>query len=230
MVVFDNGWTLDDNILIPPESLDSRVAWRFIQQSIYGNQIPVTRVIGYNIVTGKIRKRVSIFNRDMDLADDKATVAYSLGTLLPITDKNKVSIMKFKGALRLDNMLMTYSNKFIKVLGTENYLLTTLGQPVGMSLILRTSFGYKDVGDNTDYIEGLDSTVTRRRVFTIPSYHSIIDFVNVIPYMGEPFIKLRYMHSMDEETFGGYLKDLFERPRLEWKLKNKEVYLGAQVK
>lgn len=230
MVVLENGWTLDNDILIPPESLDSKVAWRFIQQSIYGNHIPVTRVIGYNIVTGKIRKRVSIFNRDMDLADDKATVAYSLGTLLPVTDKNKVSIMKFQGTLRLDNMIMTYSNKFIKVLGTEEYLLTTLGPPVGMSLVLRTGFGYKDVGDNTDYIEGLESSITRRRVFTIPSYHSIIDFVNVIPYMGEPFIKLRYMHGMNEEIFSGYLKDLFEKPRLEWKMQNKEVYLNAQIK
>ena len=222
MGFIENGWTVSNGIVTTPSGIDMWIAYKFIQEAIYDGHLPVNRIIGFYATTGtapRSARGARIIERDQNCAEDNFTIAAHLSKVLILDYDAKSPVLHtsaVKGELTVDNLEWTSSARKLRVLSSHPYIMRALGT-AAIDAIFTTGTGYISADENFETIMKVltkrsgekKRKVSRTRYFPVFSYHNIIDFVKVLPFMGE--IRLRYEHGFTDADLVLLFEKLFEK-------------------
>lgn len=207
----DSGWSLNNGIVTAPAGSNKWAAYRLILEAIYDGHIPITRVVGYHISSSTLVKNARgsrIFERDINSADDRLTIAANLSELLiPGYPGEQIHTLPLEGRVTIDKLKVMVSQKEIPVLSSNEYILTTISA-INLDLALSESVGYKNADYNYDIIlKQRGGRVSKTRFFPIYSYHCLVKFIRVLPFDGT--IRLVYRHGMSDAILLPMLEKMF---------------------
>lgn len=220
------GWKIQNGIVTYPENIDPKKAYRFLLEAVYDGHLPVTRVIGYTLVTAKINKSSSgkgMFSRSPSGLDDKMSIVSNVSKLLIIEDNIKKPSSKATiGEVNIDNVVLQYSMKPLTVLSTGHYIMSNT-EETSLEFVVNCCTGFRDAQYNYNQIMKVSNTEARSRYTPMPSYHNIIDFVSIRPLDDSGVLKLHYSHGMKDEYFRIIFDRLFKGVYADDWAKNSEV-------
>lgn len=209
MGFIDSGWQIINGVIAPPSNINPWRAYKFIQEAIYDGHLPVTRIIGYSIRVDKQKKSARserILERDQSCADDRLTIASNLSNVLLMDYVSpRAHTDSYQGLMTVSNANFSFSKQPIIALSTKDYIVRSL-EKVCFDMVLSTSTGYRDANENFEKIMKSRSVVSKTRYFPMFSYHNIIDFINVLPFVDNK-IEVRYSYGMNDT----YLTIMFEK-------------------
>lgn len=224
----ESGWLINNGEVTFPSGLDPIVAWHFVQEAIYDGHLPVVRAIGYRLNTdssANIHKNGSMLDRFQSCAEDRMSLVANFSNLLFIVDPavKMVRAREFTGVLQASNAVFTASAKPIKVLSTRDVLMTAL-EEASLDLSVALGTGYQSADINYDKIRQANPRRAKTSIFPMYSYHNIMDFVRVFPYVGDGKIRLHYKYGMTDDVLTSMFERLFElKLDKEWCSQYKEV-------
>lgn len=226
MGFLDSGWLITNGMVVYPENIDPRVAYKFVHEAIYDGHLPITKIIGYHIMVDNKKKSVRserILERDQSCADDRLSVASNLSKIIVMDYTSpRAHSAQVKGLIDIHNIAFQFSQRRIPILSTHEKILTAL-DTASLDVMLSTSTGCRDANENFEKIMGTKLTTSRTRYFPIFSYHNIMDFVRVLPFNGT-LVQLRYDCGMTDEYLTTVFEKLFElKPDKEWCKKYQEI-------
>lgn len=224
----ENGWSIEDTTIRYPSDIPEMRAWKFVQEAIYDSHLPVMKAIAYylnNPEKGVSSEQRRFIRRFPGCAEDRMTLVANFSKLLfPLSDNVKrVRIDQAKGAVTMDNAVFLVSTKPVRVLSTDNQLYTALDS-VSAELCVALGTGYVSPDENYEKIRKMNKTTSKTRLFPMFSYHSIVDFVRVIPPKGDGVIHVRYDHGMTGDDLLVLFERLYEyKIDKEWCAEYKEI-------
>lgn len=203
------------------------LAWNFVHQAIYDGHLPVTRAIGYHLTTtssASNTQAMAVLKRFSNSAEDKMTLVASFSKLLFCGADNlkRVRLECDPGEVLVSKSTFLFSMKPIITLSTADYLFKAL-DVVNVDLAVATATGYVDPDVNFEKIMSDNKHISKTRMFPMFSYHSVIDFVTVIPPDGN-IIRMLYRHGMTDEIMSVLFERLFAQGiKSDWHMRYKEI-------
>ena len=221
------GWKIENGVITYPSYLDMYTAYRFVLEAIYDGRIPVTKIIGYTFVTANIKKQSAgkdMFSRSPGGLDDKMSIIANVSKLVLMRDGIfKPSTRAQAGEVTIHNMDLTYSQEPCITFSTGEYIMSNTVE-TSLEMVASCDTGYRDAQYNYNQIMKVARAKTKSRYTPMPSYHNIMDFVQVVPPVNDGKLRLHYKYGMTDEYFRILFNRLFSLlNNNEWAVKFKEV-------
>lgn len=174
------GYNITDDGIIT--SNDGGPVFQKLHKLLYGGNIPITRVIGFKITSAvAVQDTENMAERTSVCSEDLITIASRLSKLLFLDDKPQANLQSdFIGEVKLSDSKFIFAGDELEVISSLDILLHSL-TPITLRIKLLKSTGYREPSDNFNHIINNSSTTGKSTFIPIPSSHTLLDFVSIVP-------------------------------------------------
>ena len=147
--------------------------------------------------------------RTLICSEDLITIASRLSKLIFFTDCPLANLQTDSiGEITIKDSKFIYAGNQLEVLSSSDILLHSL-TPITLRVKLKKSTGYRDASSNFDYIVNTSSTIGKSTFIPIPSSHTLLDFISVVPpqNINDSLVRVIFRNGMKPEHLRRLLND-----------------------
>lgn len=170
--------------LIVPEDLKAVEfkLYRYFQQAILDSHLPVRKAVGFALITPTKLYKQSATERCSYCLENMIEIASNLDDKLFIYDSRSNAVSDITSEPITANSTFTASANPVRLLYIQPDIITPINQ-MGIEIFVVQSSGYRTMEANSALMHNI-------KYFPMNSYHSLNDYVRVLPYQGEICYKL----------------------------------------
>lgn len=166
---------------------DKRMLYRFMQQAILDAHLPVMKATGFSLNTPRKLYKQSATKRCSYCLENMIEIASNLDDKIFFgVSNNHVISDQITGIVSADMDVFTSNTAAVKMLYLNKDIMTTI-KPLSIDIYVDMDTGYKTMKDNSD-------RMGKSKYFPMNSYHTITDYVRVLPFNGE--VRYRLVNGM----------------------------------
>ena len=181
-----------DHLEVPADfsEEDKKQLFRFVHRAILDAHLPVMKAKGFALNTSKKLYSQSATKRCSYCLENMVEIASNLDDKIffNVTNKHVISD-QITGVVSADMSIFTSNEKPAEIMYVYKDIMTTI-KPLGIDIYVDTDTGYKTMQENS-------ACIGKSKYFPINSYHTIVDYVKVLPYNGE--VRYRLHNGMTPE-------------------------------
>ena len=188
----------EDHIEIPSDFNEEEkyLLYQFVLQAILDAHLPVAKAIGFSLNASKKLYKQSAIKRCSLCLENMVEIASNLDDKIFLNvQNNRVISGEITGKLTADMKVFTSNTKPVDILYIEPDIMTTI-KPLSIDIYVDVDCGYNQMSINS-------LKIGKNNFFPMNTYHTVMDYVRVLPYNGE--IRYKLLNGMKPDM----LKTLF---------------------
>lgn len=193
---------------------DPVIVYKDIRRAFMDGELPVHKVIGFKIVNP--RRLSNINKRESAIAESVFDIATNLSKLTFVGIKDNVCTIATNELSNIPmdtgSLELTLNGRRIEPIDNQVYICTPVSE-VSLRLVVASNIGEVTMDTNCDLLKyNIDN---HEAYFPIQTYHSLVNYVTILPWFGKGDIRYKLNSSTSTLT-----DDILNSIWKEWKLAN----------